>query len=83
MENNFTEKQMIDRFLLTDNCDENYSDLIIFKEPIDINEVYKAVNKVTIELEGTYTNEDILSGLDLLNVEFEIIDLYHTEKVYY
>lgn len=83
MENNFMEKKMIDRFLLTDNCDENYSDLIMFEEPIDINEVYKAVNKVTTELEGTYTNEDILSGLEVLNVEFTIIDLYNTEKIYY
>mgnify|MGYP006957391387 CR=1 FL=1 len=81
MENKYD--KMIDRFLLTDNCDESYSDLIIFKEPININEVYKAVNKVTTELEGTYTNEDILSGLEVLNVEFEIIDLYNTERIYY
>lgn len=83
MENNFLEKKMIDRFLLTDNCDSEYSNLIMFKEPIDINKVYKAVNKVTTELEETYTNEDILSGLEVLNVEFEIIDLYNTETIYY
>ncbi|MEI3530109.1 MAG: hypothetical protein V8Q75_03415 [Bacilli bacterium] len=74
---------MITKFLLTDNCDDNFTDLIIFDKPVNKNDVYNAINKVTTELAGTYTNEDIYHGIDTLNVDYNIIDLIDIEQIYY
>lgn len=74
---------MITKFLLTDNCDNNFTDLIIFDKPVNKNDLYNAINKVTIELAGTYTNEDIYHGIDTLNVNHNIIDLIDIEQIYY
>ncbi|MCI9585694.1 MAG: hypothetical protein HFH45_03575 [Bacilli bacterium] len=73
----------ITKFLLTDNSDNNYTDLIIFDKPVDINDLYEVINKVTIKLEGIYTNEDIYKGIDELNVNYNIIDLFDVEQIYY
>jgi len=73
----------ITKFLLTDNSDKNYTDLIIFDKPVDINDLYEVINKVTIKLEGIYTNEDIYKGIDELNVNYNIIDLFDVEQIYY
>lgn len=74
---------MITKFLLTDNCDNNFTDLIIFNKPVNKNDLYNAINKVTTELSGIYTNEDIYKGIDTLNINYNIIDLIDIEQVYY
>lgn len=32
---------MITKFLLTDDCDENFTDLIIFDKPVNKNDLYE------------------------------------------
>lgn len=71
------------KFLLTDNGDNFYTDLIEFKEPVLLSEVYKVINKCTFELAGTYTNEDIYRYLDALNVDYTITFLGDYETIYY
>lgn len=74
---------MISKFLLTDNADNDYTDLIIFDKAVELEDLYKVINKVTTELAGTYTNEDIYQGIDTLNVNYTIVDLVKIEQIYY
>lgn len=73
----------IRRFLLTDNADNFYTDLISFKKPVLLSKVQEEINKCTTELAGTYTNEDIYKYLDNLNVDYTIIFLGNYETIYY
>ena len=74
---------MIKRFLLVDECDNFYTDLIEFEETVDIMKVKELIRKCKNELEGEYTNEDIYNYLKKLGVKFRIIFLGDYEKVYY
>ena len=73
----------ITRFLLTDNCDNSYTDLIEFDTPVSLNKIYEVINQCTTELSGTYTNEDIYNYLDKLGVAYNIIFLGNYETIYY
>lgn len=74
---------MITKFLLTDNCDDNFTDLIIFDKPVNKEELYNAINKVKTEMVGEYTNEDIYHAIDTLNIDYNLIDLIDIEQIYY
>ena len=73
----------ITRFLLTDNADSSYTDLIEFEKPVLLSDVQKLVNKCMTELAGEYTNEDIYNYLDILGVAYKIIFLGNYETIYY
>ena len=74
---------MIKKFLLVDNCDENYADLIEFKEPVKLEKVEKAINKCKKDFPDGYTNEDIYNYLCKVSNNFKIIPLIGLEKIYY
>lgn len=73
----------ITEFLLTDNCDESYTDLIKFEEPILKSRVEKIILLCMHEKCDEYTNEDIYEYLDKLGVNFTITWLGNCEKIYY
>lgn len=73
----------IRRFLLTDNADEFYTDLIEFDKPVLLSDVEYAVNKCKTELVNEYTNEDIYNYLDNLGVDYKIIFLGNYDTIYY
>ena len=73
----------ITKFLLTDNGDNFYTDLIEFEKPVLLSDVQKVINKCTSELAGEYTNEDIYNYLDILGVAYKIIFLGNYETIYY
>lgn len=74
---------MITKFLLTDDCDENFTDLIIFNKSVNKSDLYNVINKVKNDKAGEYTNEDIYQAIDTLKVNYNIIDLLDIEKIYY
>lgn len=74
---------MITKFLLTDDCDNNFTDLIIFDKPVNKKDLYEVINKVKNEMAGEYTNEDIYHAIDKLNINYTIIDLIDIERLYY
>lgn len=74
---------MITKFLLIDDCDDNFTDLIIFDKPVSKKRLYNAITKVKCDMCGKYTNEDIYKGIDTLNVDYTIVDLIDIEKIYY
>lgn len=76
-------KRTITKFLLTDDCDENFTDLIIFDKPVNKNDLYNAINKVINDKASEYTNEDIYQAIDTLKVNYNMIDLMDIEKIYY
>ncbi len=73
----------ISKFLLTDNADDFYTDLIEFEKPVSLLKVYEVINQCTSELAGTYTNEDIYRYLDTLNISYTITFLGNYETIYY
>ena len=54
----------INKILLYDNCDEQFTDLIEFNRDTTKEEVFNAILKCKNELEGEYTNEDIYKYLN-------------------
>lgn len=54
----------INKILLYDNCDEQFTDLIEFNRDTTKEEVFNTILKCKNELEGEYTNEDIYNYLD-------------------
>ena len=50
---------MIREFILEDNCDSNYSDLIIFDKDVNLKKLMEVIQKKKDEMPGEYTNEDI------------------------
>lgn len=66
---------MIKSFILEDNCDSNYSDLITFDEEVELKRVLEAIENKKRELPGEYTNEDIYNALDELEVAYTIMFL--------
>lgn len=60
------EKKYIKSFILRDNADSQFDDLIEFENPVLLEDVYKVVNKVKQDLPTEYTNEDIYNALDNL-----------------
>ena len=74
---------MVKRFILSDECDSQWDDLIEFAEEVDIIKIKKLIQQCKNELEGEYTNEDIYNYIGKLNIPFRIIWLGGYEKVYY
>lgn len=54
----------IRKILLSDECDDFYTDLITFKRDTTKMEVFETIRKCENELEGEYTNEDVYKYLD-------------------
>lgn len=52
-------------FLLKDEADDNYTDLIVFKDNIDKKDIINTIEEVKCTNEE-YTNEDIYNALDKL-----------------
>ena len=77
------EVNMQRRFLLIDNCDRQFTDLIEFDKPTDLNKVINEIQKVKDELKYTYTNEDIYKAIDKVNNNYNIIYLVNYEEVFY
>jgi len=77
------EVNMQRRFLLIDNCDRQFTDLIEFDKPTDLNKVINEIQKVKDELKYTYTNEDIYKAIDKVNNNYKIIYLGNYEEVFY
>jgi len=73
----------VDRFLLTNYDDINYSDLVIFNNIETLEEIEKIIIEVKDKLPGEYTNEDILEELDNRFEIKEIINLYHLPRIEY
>lgn len=71
------------RFLLIDEGDKTYTDLIEFKEETDINKIIEEIERVKREKNDSYTNEDIYEAIDKVNNEYEIIFLGNYQEVYY
>ena len=75
--------KMIKEFLLIDEGDDYYTDLIQFEEPIQLERVKKIVELCKVEKAEEYTNEDVYEYLDKLGVNFTITWLGNCEKIYY
>ena len=54
----------INKILLYDNCDEQFTDLIEFNRDTTKEEVWNTILKCENDLPGEYTNEDIYQYLD-------------------
>lgn len=63
---------MIREFILEDNCDSNYSDLIIFDKDVNLKKLMEVIQKKKDEMPGEYTNEDIYGAIDELGVSYTI-----------
>lgn len=63
---------MIKMFILEDNCDSNYSDLIVFDKDVELKRLIEVIEKKKNELPGEYTNEDIYEAIDELGVAYTI-----------
>lgn len=74
---------MTKKFLLQDDCDAYYTDLITFDEPVDMLKVHELIVQCKKDLEGEYTNEDIYHYLDKLNVNYTIEWLGDYPTLYY
>lgn len=55
----------IKRFILRDECDSQWDDLIEFEEYVNLQDVYDAIQYVKDNVED-YSNEDIYTALDKL-----------------
>ena len=55
----------IKRFILRDDCDSQWDDLIEFEEYVNLQDIYDAIQYVKDNIED-YTNEDIYDALDKL-----------------
>jgi hypothetical protein len=72
----------IKKILLTDDCDEFYTDLIEFNRETTKEEVYEVIYKCIKDLPGEYTNEDIYNYLDKY-IGIKSIEFLSYERVYY
>lgn len=63
---------MIKEFVLVDDCDDNYSDLISFDKEVNLKELTEVIQKKKEEMPGEYTNEDIYNAIDELGVAYTI-----------
>ena len=55
----------IKRFVLRDECDAQWDDLIEFEEYVNIQDIYDAIENVKENVED-YSNEDIYDALEEL-----------------
>jgi len=74
---------MINKFILVDNCDNYYRDLIVFDKPVNKEELIKVIQNKKEELAGEYTNEDIYEAIDKLNVPYSILWLGNLLEIEY
>lgn len=72
----------INKILLTDDCDNQFTDLITFNRDTTLEEVYDIVFKCQKELPGEYTNEDIYDYLDKY-IGIKSIEWLNYNRVYY
>lgn len=63
---------MIKEFILVDDCDSQFSDLIEFEKYVKWEDLINVIEKKKRELPGEYTNEDIYNAIDELNVGYTI-----------
>lgn len=69
--------------MLVDNCNYKPTDLIIFNNYVNLNEIEKLAQDVKNELTGEYTNENIISAIcNNFNVE-KIISLSDIDNIDY
>lgn len=74
---------MINKFILKDNADDNFSDLIIFDKPVNKEELFNKIQKKKEELKDEYTNEDMYKAIDELKVDYQIIWLGDLFEIVY
>lgn len=72
----------VKKFLLKDNVDGGYTDLITFKEEVELEDIKNVVGNVKKAFPTSYTNENIYQALDELG-SYELLSLFDIPIVEY
>ena len=76
-------EKKVKEFLLVDNGDRTYTDLITFDTEVDLIELKKVIYEKIKEMPYDYTNEDIYNAIETLGVDFTIKWLGQLEEIEY
>lgn len=73
----------ITKFILQDNVDKYFQDLIIFEEPVEEEELEKVINNIKKKLMGEYSFDDIYFEIKNNFKIKEDFDLYQIKIIEY
>ena len=73
----------ISKFILQDNVDKYFQDLIIFEEPVEEEELEKVINNIKKKLMGEYSFDDIYFEIKNNFKIKEDFDLYQIKIIEY
>lgn len=73
----------ITKFVLQDNIDKYFQDLIIFEEPVEEEELEKVINNIKKKLMGEYSFDDIYFEIKNNFKIKEDFDLYQIKIIEY
>lgn len=73
----------ITKFILQDNIDKYFQDLIIFEEPVEEEELEKVINNIKKKLMGEYSFDDIYFEIKNNFKIKEDFDLYQIKIIEY
>lgn len=73
----------ITKFILQDNVDKYFQDLIIFEEPVEEEELEKVINNIKKKLMGEYSFDDIYFEVKNNFKIKEDFDLYQIKIIEY
>lgn len=73
----------ITKFILQDNIDKYFQDLIIFEEPVEEEELEKVINNIKKKLMGEYSFDDIYFEIKSNFKIKEDFDLYQIKIIEY